>query len=465
MADIDHADGENAQRGGRRVRAPTRRCDAADGEKELVVVAGGACVVADPPWPSRSAARRGAYDTAQARGAPFLIYENEPGLHVVARVGSDRLRAAGSDCAPGVGRAARRPRGTGSRRSRRGGRAAADEHAERKPRDPLVGVVNAAGAVDEVVDRRWLRRVPVGAPSQACPGRIRRSRVGARALRAAPPFRGLELADVSRWSRGTRRCYRIANFPVSSRTPPPVALAVGEPEPRRPGALRRFSALARAAPWAPQIRARHQKLAPLARWPSGGSSRPPGHGGGQGRDRGRRRRLAGLEERASSCGVPRDDDSPSATRCTSSSASPSAAQHVTLGRGSQANGQRGGPPRRRPSSSPLATRSSPSPSPSSAAQLGTEGEPPFGRTMGEGFVVAHDGDYADALRRGAAWRSSTRRATFPPPPPASSTPRTGRSRGARRRRAAPAAAADGFAWSSVVSLGVCVLPVLRYGGD
>ena len=32
-------------------------------------------------------------------------------------------------------------------------------------------------------------------------------------------------------------------------------------------------------------------------------------------------------------------------------------------------------------------------------QQGVDGQPPFDRTSGEGFVAAHDGDYADALRK------------------------------------------------------------------
>ena len=32
-------------------------------------------------------------------------------------------------------------------------------------------------------------------------------------------------------------------------------------------------------------------------------------------------------------------------------------------------------------------------------QQGVDGQPPFDRTTGEGFVAAHDGDYADALRK------------------------------------------------------------------
>ena len=32
-------------------------------------------------------------------------------------------------------------------------------------------------------------------------------------------------------------------------------------------------------------------------------------------------------------------------------------------------------------------------------QRGEEGQRPFDRTSGEGFVAAHDGDYADALRK------------------------------------------------------------------
>ena len=32
-------------------------------------------------------------------------------------------------------------------------------------------------------------------------------------------------------------------------------------------------------------------------------------------------------------------------------------------------------------------------------QQGVDGQRPFDRTSGEGFVAAHDGDYADALRK------------------------------------------------------------------
>ena len=133
------------------------------------------CIVADPPWPSRSAARRGAYDTARdawrapLRKLPVASLAAASGALVAVWVTNDRkvadwvsktlFRAWGvryvgtwywlkcaSDGSPVL---------------------PVDEHAERKPWEPLVvGVVNAAGAVDGDAwaprDASWLRRVPVG---------------------------------------------------------------------------------------------------------------------------------------------------------------------------------------------------------------------------------------------------------------------------------------------------------------
>ena len=168
------------------------------------------CIVADPPWPSRSAARRGAYDTARdAWRAPFLklpipSLADASGALVAVWVTNDRkvadwvsttlFRAWGvrhvgtwywlkctSDGSPVL---------------------PLDEHAERKPWEPLVvGVVNAAGAVDGGAwaprGASWLRRVPVRRAVASVPGphsaKPRLDAALAPCFRAgAPPFRGLE---------------------------------------------------------------------------------------------------------------------------------------------------------------------------------------------------------------------------------------------------------------------------------
>ena len=74
MADIDHADGENGQQS-----SLMADIDQTDGEKELVVVAGGALAA---PYVAQSKKRK-----------RTAIYENEPGLHAFARACFGRLRA------------------------------------------------------------------------------------------------------------------------------------------------------------------------------------------------------------------------------------------------------------------------------------------------------------------------------------------------------------------------------------
>ena len=163
------------------------------------------CIVADPPWPSRSAARRGAYDTARdawrapLRKLPVGRLAASSGAVVAVWVTNDRkvadwvsktlFRAWGvrhvgtwywlkcaSDGSPVL---------------------PVDEHAERKPWEPLVvGVVNAAGAVEGGAS--WLRRVPVRRAVASVPGphsaKPRLDAALAPCFRAgAPPFRGLEL--------------------------------------------------------------------------------------------------------------------------------------------------------------------------------------------------------------------------------------------------------------------------------
>jgi N6-adenosine-specific RNA methylase IME4 len=90
-----------------------------------------------------------------------------------------------------------------------------DEHAERKPWEPLVvGVVNAAGAVDGDAwaprGASWLRRVPVRRAVASVPGthsiKPRLDAALAPCFRAgAPPFRGLEL-----FGRGAFESWTVA---------------------------------------------------------------------------------------------------------------------------------------------------------------------------------------------------------------------------------------------------------------
>ena len=165
------------------------------------------CIVADPPWPSRSAARRGAYDTARdawrasLRKLPVGRFAAASGAVVAVWVTNDRkvadwvsktlFRAWGvrhvgtwywlkcaSDGSPVL---------------------PVDEHAERKPWEPLVvGVVNAAGAVEGGAwaprGASWLRRVPVRRAVASVPGphsaKPRLDAALAPCFRAgAPPFR------------------------------------------------------------------------------------------------------------------------------------------------------------------------------------------------------------------------------------------------------------------------------------
>ncbi len=149
------------------------------------------CIIADPPWPSRSAARRGAYDTARdawrapLRKLPVGRLAASSGAVVAVWVTNDRkvadwvsktlFRAWGvrhvgtwywlkcaSDGSPVL---------------------PLDEHAERKPWEPLVvGVVNAAGAVD---GDAWGAARRLVAPPRAGPAR-RRKRARAAFGEAAP---------------------------------------------------------------------------------------------------------------------------------------------------------------------------------------------------------------------------------------------------------------------------------------
>ena len=169
------------------------------------------CIVADPPWPSRSAARRGAYDTARdawrapLRRLPVASLAASSGAVVAVWVTNDRK------VADWVARTLFRAWGVRHVGTWYWLKCASDgspvlpldEHAERKPWEPLVvGVVNAAGGVegDAWAPRgaSWLRRVPVRRAVASVPGshsaKPRLDAALAPCFRAgAPPFRGLEL--------------------------------------------------------------------------------------------------------------------------------------------------------------------------------------------------------------------------------------------------------------------------------
>ena len=193
------------------------------------------CIVADPPWPSRSAARRGAYDTARdawrapLRKLPVGRLAASSGAVVAVWVTNDRkvadwvsttlFRAWGvrhvgtwywlkcaSDGSPVL---------------------PLDEHAERKPWEPLVvGVVNAGGGVEGGAwaprGASWLRRVPVRRAVASVPGphsaKPRLDAALAPCFRAgAPPFRGLEL-----FGRGAFESWTVAGdqaLPLAGVTP------------------------------------------------------------------------------------------------------------------------------------------------------------------------------------------------------------------------------------------------------
>ena len=206
-----------------RSRPTVRRCSPTSRAGRASAANRDTCIVADPPWPSRSAAR-GAYDTARdawrapLRKLPVGRLAAASGAVVAVWVTNDRkvadwvsktlFRAWGvrhvgtwywlkcaSDGSPVL---------------------PLDEHAERKPWEPLVvGVVNAGGAIIEgdawaPRDASWLCRVPVRRAVASVPGphsaKPRLDAALAPCFRAgAPPFRGLEL-----FGRGAFESWTVA---------------------------------------------------------------------------------------------------------------------------------------------------------------------------------------------------------------------------------------------------------------
>ena len=169
------------------------------------------CIVADPPWPSRSAARRAAYDTrGDAWRAPLLAL---PVADLVAPSGALVAVWATNDkkVARWVVDTLFRAWGVEyvgtwywlKCTSSGAPVLSIDEHAERKPWEPLVvGVVNASGALDAGTwaprGASWLRRVPARRAVAAVPGphsaKPRLDAALASCFRpGAPPLRGLEL--------------------------------------------------------------------------------------------------------------------------------------------------------------------------------------------------------------------------------------------------------------------------------